>query len=167
MPAVTIFENYLGGHAMPNGELAHIAVLQVGHALVPVAAAQTAEIRPGHERLLAGHLDLRLKGERLVTGIVGGWPPPIDQKDRNRSRAGRQAAFGAIAVDRPHGKGQPQSFAGRNILLQGLLGLIGQVEHDLLLAWRSLPLNRSSLPLLRLLKAIVAPTHRHRQLPSA
>ena len=83
MPTMTAFKHYVRGHAMPNGELAHIAVLQVAHALVPVAAAQAAEIRPGDKRLLAGHLDLRLKSERLVAGIVRGRPPPVDQEDGN------------------------------------------------------------------------------------
>jgi hypothetical protein len=105
---MAVLDNRVRSHAMPHGKFADITVLKVTHALVPVAAAQAAKIGPRHQRLFTSHFKLRLKRKRLVTGVIGSGTAVVDQEDRNGSSADRQPTLSAVAVDRPHGKHQPQ-----------------------------------------------------------
>ena len=158
-------EDRLGRHAVSHGELVGITVLQVAHPLIPVVALQTAQVRPGHQRRVAHHFQLRLERKSLVTDNIGGWRAAIDQEHGNRSDARRKSTVLAITGDWAGGQDDAQAVAIGHIGLNRLLGALRQIEHDLFLPSGSLPADWPCLAWLGL-QAVVTPSHDYPKMSS-
>jgi hypothetical protein len=85
-----LIHNRFGGYTVPHGKLEGIAVLQVGHAFIPIVALQAALVRSGDKGLVAVNVQLGLEGKGLIAEFVYLWGTTVDQKHRDRTRSGWQ-----------------------------------------------------------------------------
>ncbi len=72
---------------LADGVLEGVAILQVGHLLVPVLGAQAAEVGPGDERGVGVNFEGGLEHEAGVARFVGLWLAPVDEEDRHGARS--------------------------------------------------------------------------------
>ena len=87
---------------MARRVLRGMGVVEVGHALIPVVRAHLAGVGPRDERHFAPHLDLGLKGERLVSLPVGRGLAAVHQEQGHGAGSGSDPVREARGV---HGAG--------------------------------------------------------------
>ena len=162
--AGTVDQLPVGGDAVTGGVFGRAGVVEVGHCLIAVVAGAAARVGPGDERKRAAHLQLGLKGERLVGAVVGG-RPFVHQKQRHRARSRRQPAGKAGGIHRPGDRVQDQSVrAGHRVRLAPACR---QRHPDGCLAGRPLPPLRGVVPPRRLRRLAAAVCLRLLAVPGA
>ena len=139
-------EKGLGGDAVADGVGVDIAIVQVGHPLVPVVVIASTQVGLRQQRGGTGDGDLRLKDVMFVTAVGVGVAAFVAEEDRDDASAGRQAVVGA-GRDGANAVGELEpGIGGNGLALPGPVAAGGQPQGDWIGAARlALPLLGSRL----------------------
>ena len=156
-PALAVFDHRMCSHAVTDREFAGVAVLQIGHPLVPVVAFQASQVRARHQWLLAVDFHFRLEGERLVAHEIGRRCAAIDKEEAATARAGRKSPFAAGNGHTTHRPCDDHASAVGHSLFATGGNIVGQLDGDNLFARAPLPLLRPPIVLVLFQQQIIAP----------